>query len=44
MTRREGFILEEEPLFRWSTMMDVDEEEPLSVIELTLEEKAPARE
>jgi hypothetical protein len=36
--------LEEEPLFRWSNLMEVNNEEPLFVLELTPEQKEEARE
>jgi hypothetical protein len=40
MVRRGGFLLEEEPIFHWSKMMDLDDEEALFVLKLAQEENA----
>jgi hypothetical protein len=39
-----GLPLEEESLFRWYNLMEVNDEEPLFVLELTPEEKERSRE
>jgi hypothetical protein len=41
---RGGLPLEEEPLFWWSNLMEVNDEEPLFVLELIPEDKERARE
>jgi hypothetical protein len=40
----EDLPLEKEPLLRWSNLMEVNDEEPLFVLELTPEQKEQSRE